>query len=104
MLWRFSANNTHLYAGAMLRSLEPPGEERLSAGDEMLVEFSDGVAVSGRLIEVEPTAAVLQVPVYRTLRQTTVAARTWRLVPGGEPGLIRVQKRLPTVSAQSVAA
>ena len=96
MLWRFSANNTHLYPGAMLRSLDAPGEARLSAGDELLVEFSDGIVVSGQLLQAEPNAAVLQVPSYHTQRRTKVAERTWRLVPGGEAGLVRVQKRLPS--------
>ena len=79
----------------MLRSLDAPGEARLSAGDELLVEFSDGVVASGRLLQAEPDAAVLQVPAYRTQRATRVAARTWRIIPGDKPGLVRVQKRLP---------
>ena len=95
MLWRFSANNTHLYSGAVLHSLDVPGKARLSAGDELLVEFSDGIVVSGRLLHVEPHAAVLQMPTYRTRRRTAVAARAWRIAPGGEAGLVRVQKRLP---------
>ncbi|MCW5621234.1 MAG: hypothetical protein KIS79_09035 [Burkholderiales bacterium] len=95
MPWRFSANNTHLYPGALLRSLDTPSEAHLSAGDELLVEFSDGVFASGRLLEVAPNAALLQMPTYRTQRKTTVAERTWRIVPGDESGLVRVQKRLP---------
>ncbi|MBY4818663.1 hypothetical protein [Burkholderia contaminans] len=95
MLWRFSANNTHLYPGALLRSLDAPSEAHLSAGDELLVEFSDGIAASGRLLQAEPRAAVLQMPAYLTQHKTTVAARTWRIAPGGEAGLARVQKRLP---------
>lgn len=47
MLWRLSANNIHLYPGALLRSLDDPSGARLSAGDELLVEFSDGVLASG---------------------------------------------------------
>ncbi|HCF1728988.1 hypothetical protein ACYTSM_02025 [Pseudomonas aeruginosa] len=81
MLWRFSANNTHLYPGAVLRSLDAPSEARLSAGDELLVEFSDGIVASGRLLQGEPNAAVLQMPTYRTQRRTAVAARTWRIAP-----------------------
>lgn len=95
MLWRFSANNTHLYPGALLRSLDAPSETRLSAGDEVLVEFSDGVFVSGRLLQTAPEAAVLQMLAYRTRHATNVVPRTWRIVPGGKPGLVRVQKRLP---------
>lgn len=94
-LWRFSANHSHLYPGAWLRCLDAPGEARLSAGDELLLEFSDGVAVGGQLLQAGPHAAVLQVPSYRTQRKTNVAPRTWRLVPGGEASLLRVQKRLP---------
>ncbi|MBN9460884.1 MAG: hypothetical protein J0H00_06625 [Burkholderiales bacterium] len=94
MPWHFSANNTHLYPGALLRSLDAPDEVRLSAGDELLVEFSDSVLASGQLLEVQPNMAVLQLPTYRTRHGTTVAARTWRIVPGGEPGLVRVQGSL----------
>lgn len=93
MPWHFSSNNTHLYPGALLRSLDAPGKARLSAGDQLRVEFSDGVLASGQLLEVEPNMAVLQIPTYRTRRGTTVAARAWRIVPGGEPGLVRVQGR-----------
>ena len=95
MLWRFSANNTHLYPGAVLRSLDARSEAHLSAGDELLMEFSDGIVTSGRLLQAEPNAAVLQMPTYRTQHKTTVAARTWRIMPGGEAGLVRVQARLP---------
>ncbi len=95
MLWRFSANDTHLYPGALLRSLDTPGTERLSAGDALLVEFSDGMSAGGRLLDAQPDRAILQLPSHRTQRGTVVAARTWRIVPGGEPGLARVQKRLP---------
>ena len=95
MLWRFSANHTHLYPGALLRSLDAPGTARLSAGDDMLVEFTDGVLASGRLQDADMDSAVLQMPGYRTQRGTNVSARGWRLVPAGEPGLIRIQRRLP---------
>lgn len=94
MLWRFSASNTHLYPGASLYSLEAPNEARLSAGDELLVEFSDDVYIGAHVLDVEPAMAVLQVPSYNTRRGTLVAARTWRVVPGGKPGFIRVQERL----------
>lgn len=96
MLWRFSANNTHLYPGAILRSLDAPSGAHLSAGDELLVEFSDGIVASGQLLQAEPNAAVLQMPGYRTQHKTTVAERTWRIVPSDEAGLVRVQKRLPS--------
>ncbi len=95
MLWRFSANNTHLYPGALLRSLDAPGKATLSAGDDLLVAFSDGTHAGGQLLEVEAAAAVLRMPGHRTGRGTPVAARTWRIVPGGQPGWVRVQKRLP---------
>ncbi len=95
MLWRFSANHTHLYPGALLRSLDAQQEARLAPGDEIWVEFSDGVATIGRLREVDSETAVLQMPPYRTQHGTEVAARSWRLVPAGESGLIRVQRRLP---------
>ncbi|MGY1488263.1 hypothetical protein ACW4YW_02535 [Methylobacillus pratensis] len=68
---------------------------RLSQGDELLVEFSDGVTVSGQLSHADADAATLQLPTYRTRQGTDVAARTWRIVPGDEPGLMHVKKRLP---------
>jgi hypothetical protein len=95
MLWRFSANNTHLYPGALLRCLDAPGTARLAAGDALLVEFSDGVTAEAQLLAAEPDAAVLQMPGHRTRRGADVGARTWRLAPGNEPGLVRVYKRLP---------
>ena len=95
MRWRFSANNTHLYPGALLRSLDAPSENRLSAGDELQVEFSDGVVAIGQLRQADAHAAVLAMPAYRSRHGTTVTERTWCMVPGGESGLVRVQKRLP---------
>ena len=101
-LWRFSANNTHLYPGALLRCLDAAGKAALSPGDELLVEFSDGVPAGGRRLQVESGMAALQMPAYCTRRGTTVAARTWRTTPGGKPGLVRVQKLLPATSARRV--
>ncbi|MFT4255986.1 MAG: hypothetical protein QM599_03375 [Pseudoxanthomonas sp.] len=95
MLSRFSANHTHLYPGALLRRLDNEGDARLPPGGEMLVEFSDGVVATGRLLEADRDAFVLRMPDYRTQRGTNVRARTWRLASTGEPGLLRVQKRLP---------
>lgn len=95
MLWRFSANHTHLYPGARLRSLDAPNKARLSPGDDVLVEFSDGALASGQWGDTDADAAVLQMSAHRTQRGTEVAARTWRLVPAGEPGWFRVQQRLP---------
>jgi hypothetical protein len=95
MLWRFSANDSHLYPGALLRDLDASREVPLSSGDELLVEFSDGVIARGRLLEVGTDAVVLQMPLYRTARETDVQARTWRVVPGDDPGLMKVNKRLP---------
>ena len=92
-LWRFSTDNTHLYPGALLRTLDAPSGAELAAGDALLVEFSDGVLASGRLLQAGPESAVLQMPTYRTQRKTTVAERTWCLVPTGKPGVARVKKR-----------
>ncbi|MDG9927375.1 MULTISPECIES: hypothetical protein [unclassified Pseudomonas] len=58
------------------------------------MEFSDGVIARGRLLEVGTDAVVLQMPLYCTARGTDVQARTWRVVPGDEPGLMKVNKRL----------
>ncbi len=97
MLWRLSANNTHLYPGARLRGLDAANEARLSAGDELLVEFNDGIVANGQLLHVDSHAGVLQIPAHRTWRGTEVAVRTWRIAPGSEAGQLRVQKRLPEV-------
>lgn len=94
MFWRFSANHTHLYPGALLRSLDNETEAHLSPNDELLVEFSDGISIVGQLLNVDSQAAILQMPLYRTQHGTEVTARIWRLVPAGEPGSIRVQRRL----------
>lgn len=84
--------HTHLYPGALLHSLESPGYAPLSSGDEMLVEFSDGVSVTGCLPDADGSTALLQMPAYRTRRRTTVQARTWRIISTDEPGLFRVHK------------
>ncbi|WP_251863604.1 hypothetical protein [Achromobacter sp. Marseille-Q4962] len=94
MLWRFSANHSHLYPGALLSCLEPRGEARLSPGDEVLVAFTDGMAAMGTLAAVTPHSAVLSMPAYLTQRGTWVSERVWGLAPSGEPGLVRVRKRL----------
>ncbi len=94
MLWRVSANHTHLYPGSLLRNLEAPGSVRLSPGDEMLVEFSDGILVTGCLLEVDGSTALLQMPAYRTQRGTILESRTWSVVAADEPGPLRVRKRL----------
>ncbi|MFT7724697.1 MAG: hypothetical protein QM788_18015 [Roseateles sp.] len=92
--WRFAASHTHLYPGALLRCLDAPGRAQLAAGDALQVAFSDGTVALGRLRQAGPDAAVLQMPGHRTRRGTPVAARTWRVTPGGEAGLVRVQGRL----------
>lgn len=94
MLWRFSANNTHLYPGAFLRCLDTVSEMNLKEGDELLVEFSDGVIVNGQLLHANAEAVTLQLPTYRAGHGTDVAERTWRIVPGDEPGFMHVKKRL----------
>jgi len=94
LLRRFSANHTHLYPGAFLRPLDGDAA-RLSAGDDVLVEFSDGAVVSGHLLEADPDAIVLQMPTYRTRRGTEVEAKAWRVVVEGAARLMRVQKRVP---------
>lgn len=96
MLWRFSASNTHLYPGARLRCLDAFSDALLTANDELLLHFSDGVAARGRLLDINPEAGVLRMPAYRTQGATDVAMRTWRIVPGHVPGLLRVQCRLAT--------
>lgn len=102
MLWRYSADNTHLYPGALLRRLDVCDDGRLSAGDELLVEFSDGAAVVGRLVQIEADTALVQMPCYRTRKKATVVERTWCLTPGDELGTMRVRKRLPSAWAGGV--
>ncbi len=91
---RFSANHTHLYPGALLRSLDAP--DAASRGEDALVEFSDGVTVTGRWSAAAVDAFVLRLPPYRTGRGTAIDAKAWRLVPAqDEPGTFRVKERLP---------
>ena len=98
MLRRFSANDTHLYPGALLRGLDAPDEAGLAADDEVLVEFSDGMHARGRVLKAGPDGAELWIPAWLTLRKTMVAQRRWRVAPGHETddgaGSLRVLKRL----------
>lgn len=93
-LWRMTANHTHLYPGARLRCLDEPGDARLASGDDVAIEFADGQLAMGTLDAVDASSAVLVMPTHRTRRGAQVAPRTWRVVPAGEPGLLRVQRRL----------
>ncbi|MGC4008403.1 MAG: hypothetical protein QM805_05065 [Pseudomonas sp.] len=93
-LWRMAANNTHLYPGALLRCQDAPGGARLARGDEAAVELADGSLALGTFSAVDGASAALALPAFRTRRGALVAARTWRLVPGGEAGLLRVKQRL----------
>lgn len=61
-------HHTHLYPGAKGRLAEPP------ADGPALVEFSDGVAVTGRM-----EGETLAMPAYRTAAGTKVDAKRWRL-------------------------
>ncbi|MGY8564474.1 hypothetical protein L0938_13755 [Paracidovorax citrulli] len=94
MVWRFSADNTHLYRGARLRSLETDKRVRLASGDDLLVEFSDGVFATGIVLQTETAETVLQMPRYATQRGTVVTARSWRIEPDSELGLLRVRERI----------
>ena len=95
MLRRYSANHTHLYPGALLLNLDTSDAQPLSPGDEVLVEFADGVLATGQLLEGDADTAVLRMSPYRTQRGTNVAAKTWHLVSANQRGTLRVQKRLP---------
>lgn len=75
MLWRISANHTHLYPGALLRHLDAAHGAAWSPGDDVQVEFSDGMTAFGRLIEAEPNVVVLEVSAYRTRRGMDVVER-----------------------------
>jgi hypothetical protein len=92
--WRFAAANTHLHPGARLRCIDTVTARRLAAGDAVAVEFSDGGMASARIAAAAPDAAVLSVEAHRTARGTQVAARSWRIVPAGEAGSMRVQARV----------
>lgn len=95
MALRFSANNTHLYPGAILRHLDKHHALKPSSDDDILIEFSDGILAEGQLQSVEADGIVLRVPPYRTQKGTVVETRCWRIVRRDEPGEWRVQKRLP---------
>ncbi len=93
-LWRLAANHTHLYPGALLRCLDAPAGARLARGDRAAVELADGTLALGRFAAVDCASAALDMQPHRTHRGAQVAARRWRVVPGGEPGLLRVRRRL----------
>jgi hypothetical protein len=92
-LWRLAAADTHLYPGARLRCLDQPGPSRFGAGDAVLVEFSDGNVVNGRIEEARPVEAVLSVEPHRTARCAVITGKRWRLAPGPEIGHLRVKAR-----------
>ena len=90
---RLSANHTHLYPGALLRSLD--ALDASSRGEDAQVEFSDGVSVAGRWSAAAVDAFVLRLSSYRTGRGTGIGAKAWCLVPTQDPGTFRVKERLP---------
>ncbi len=94
MLRRYSANNTHLYPGALLRVPDDDDRSEPSPGDEAVIEFSDGVIVNARWLEAGADGLVLRMPAWRTERGTEVEARTWRITPGDETDVLKVGKRV----------
>ncbi|HTN48658.1 MAG TPA: hypothetical protein VMK32_04430 [Burkholderiaceae bacterium] len=92
-LWRLAASHTHLYPGARLRCLEEPSDLTLRAGDGVLVEFSDGQAVRGRIEDVIGPSAKLATAAYRTARGAEIPQKRWFIVPGGAFGVIKVKSR-----------
>ncbi|CAH2902112.1 MAG: hypothetical protein PCALPYG88_5718 [uncultured Paraburkholderia sp.] len=78
-----SLPTTRTYPGSLLRNLDVPGHARLSTGDELLMEFSDGTLATGQLPEVDGSSALLQMPTCHTQRRTTIESRAWRVVASG---------------------
>jgi hypothetical protein len=93
--WRLAASDTHLYPGARLECLEPEAAGRFAAGDLLVVEFTDGVVAGGTIKAASSRDAIVHVDAYRTRHGAPIRSRQWRLVPGGQPGAIRVQARIP---------
>ncbi|MFO7856263.1 MAG: hypothetical protein R6V44_13820 [Paracoccaceae bacterium] len=78
---------THLYRGAALRPLtrtpDPPAE--------ILVEFSDGVAVPARLLP----GLRLEVAAHVTAKGTRIPAKAWALgTDPARPGALKATARL----------
>ena len=92
-LWRLAAAGTHLYPGARLRCVDPQEGPRLAAGDDVLVEFSDGNVVPASIAQTAPGAALLAVAAHATMRGAAIAAKQWWLAPGGASGELRVRAR-----------
>ncbi len=94
MLRRYAANNTHLYPGALLRVPDDDDPSAPLAGDEAVIEFSDGVTVHARWLEVDADGFALEMPAWRTERGAEVEARSWRVTRGDETGVLKVRTRI----------
>ena len=91
-LWRLSAGNTHLFPGARLCCLEKESDARFAAGDDVIVEFSDGNVVRGRVAEAAPGTVTLAMDAHRTMRGAPIGEKRWALRPAAG-GTIRVVAR-----------
>lgn len=72
MFWRFSVNHTHLYPGALMRSLDVAHKVTWMPGEDVQVEFSDGVLACGQVLRADATVLHVPAQTIRYARQTQV--------------------------------
>ena len=90
---RYSIPYTHLFPGAKLTDLDG-APEPMRQRERALIEFSDGVCVSGMIEAVAEGGYRLSVPTYRTQRRTAIEGRSWSLDATVSQEVLRVGKKL----------
>jgi hypothetical protein len=88
-----AATHTHLYPGARLHSPDGSPNEPLTAGDAIVVEFSDGHAANAQVLSIETGNILIAVQGHRTSSGTDIPAQRWRMEKGTAPGEVRINAR-----------
>jgi hypothetical protein len=92
-VWRIAANNTHLYPGARLRCLDALAEQAFRDGDCVVVEFSDGMAVSGEVVAIGSRSMTLSMQQHSTAHGARIPAKRWLVSTEAAPGTLRIKAR-----------
>lgn len=93
-----TVDRTHLFPGAEVSVRLPHGA--LSAA-ELVLTFSDGVAVPAELIRRGPSEAILAVAAYVTAAGAKIPAKSWNIREWsvrGDAVLLRVGELLPVTA------
>ncbi len=78
--WVFEATNSHLYAGAHLRSAAPVAQLPLRVGDPVVITFADQTVGTGEVSQVQtPQDWTLHLHSRTTAKGTPIASQTWRV-------------------------